>query len=85
MTKIAGRKERNLSHFIDSKMHRFLLFDISGIESMTLYDCCQPDGSYDVTIIACLRMNLAMTIDIVRTSVQLCALLVVPTLNLIAI
>lgn len=77
-------KERNLSHIIDSKMHSFLLFDVSGIESMTLYDGCQPDGSHDVVIIASLRLNVTMTIHIVRTSVELCALLVVPTLNLIA-
>lgn len=63
-------KERNLPHFIDSKMHSFLRFDTSGIESMTLYDLCQPDGSHDLGIMACLRMNLVMTIHIVKTPAE---------------
>lgn len=66
-------------------MHTLLLFDISGIESMTLYNFCQPDGSHDVGVAACLCVNLAMTVHIARTSVELCALLFVPMFNLVTI
>lgn len=66
-------------------MYSFLPFDISEIESMTLHNRGQPDGSHDTVVTARLCTSLVIAIHVAVTSAELYALLVVSTLNLIAI